>query len=285
MADPALFGDLRNALNAGIDPRLIRALGPEKAQALLAQGPRLRAGMGQAANMPLGRYATLGAAGLGAATTAAGGNLLGAAGEFAGGLAGGAAGSMAAGAALKAAGAAIPPAGPIGLGLKIGLPLAGALLGGGIGKTVAGGAGQAAQEAGASPSGPDIAIAGVPLTQAARERQMRERTREQNVQDIMAYTGAQQTLDKDMLDYSLKRSVEQQKAMLPLMEQINRSNLINAQAMLASQTAAYQQLGRQAGMFKLAGGAQAEAGATLRTAISQNPYLGATLSAPNINFG
>jgi hypothetical protein len=241
--------------------------------------------MGRASKLPLGRYATLGAAGLGAATTAAGGNLLGAAGELAGGLAGGAAGGLAAGAALKAAGAAIPPAGPIGLALKVGLPLAGSLLGGGIGKTIAGGAGQAAQEAGASPSGPDIAIAGVPLTQAARERQMRERDRAQTIQDITQVGGAQQALDKDMLDFSLKKSLEQQKSMLPIMEQINRSNLVNAQAMLASQTAAYQQLGRQAGMFKLAGGAQAEAGATLRTAISQNPYLGATLSAPSINFG
>jgi hypothetical protein len=239
----------------------------------------------KASGLPLGRYATLGAAGLGAATTAAGGNLLGAVGEFGGGLAGGAAGGMAAGTLLKAAGAAIPPAGPVGLALKAGLPLAGALLGGGIGKTIAGGAGQAAQEAGASPSGPDVAIAGVPLTAAARERQMRERDREQALKDLSVLGGAQLALDKDMLDFSLKRSVEQEKAMLPIMEQINRANLVNAQAMLASQTSAYQQLGRQAGMFKLAGGAQEQAGATLRTAISNNPYLGATLSAPNINFG
>jgi hypothetical protein len=60
---------------------------------------------------------------------------------------------------------------------------------------------------------------------------------------------------------------------------------VNAQAMLASQTSAYQQLGRQAGMFNLARGAQAETGATLRTAISNNPYVGATLSAPSISFG
>jgi hypothetical protein len=293
MADTAQFAgllnerskELRDLINTGVDPKLIRALGPEKAKALAAQGPRIQAGMERASKMPLGRYATLGAAGLGAATTAAGGDLLGGLGEFAGGLAGGAVGQMGAGAVFKAAGAAIPPAGPLGIGLKVGLPLVGAMLGGGIGKTLAGGAGQAAQEAGASPSGPDIAIAGVPLTQAARERQMRERDRAQTIQDITQVGGAQQALDKDMFDYSLKKSIEQQKAMLPLMEQINRSNLVNAQAMLASQTAAYQQLGRQAGMFKLAGGAQAEAGATLRTAISQNPYLGATLSAPNINFG
>jgi len=69
------------------------------------------------------------------------------------------------------------------------------------------------------------------------------------------------------------------------MERIQRNNLVNAQAMLASQTAAYQALGRQAGMFKLAQGAQEQSGATLRTAISQNPYMGATLSAPSISFG
>jgi hypothetical protein len=61
--------------------------------------------------------------------------------------------------------------------------------------------------------------------------------------------------------------------------------LVNAQAMLASQTAASQALGRQAGMFKLAQGAQAETGATLRQAISTNPYMNSVMQAPSISFG
>jgi hypothetical protein len=83
----------------------------------------------------------------------------------------------------------------------------------------------------------------------------------------------------------LEMKIQLEKAMVPLQEQINRSNLVNAQAKLASEGAIYQALGRQAGQYKLAGIDRTETGATLRTAISQNPYMGATLSAPSISFG
>jgi hypothetical protein len=68
------------------------------------------------------------------------------------------------------------------------------------------------------------------------------------------------------------------------MERMQRTQLTNAQSMLASQTAAYQQMGRQATMGKLAMGAQQERGATMRTALSQNPYMGAVIQAPSISF-
>jgi len=61
--------------------------------------------------------------------------------------------------------------------------------------------------------------------------------------------------------------------------------LVNAQAKLASEGSMYQALGRQAGMFKLAQGAQAETGATLRQAISTNPYMNSVMQAPSISFG
>ena len=92
-------------------------------------------------------------------------------------------------------------------------------------------------------------------------------------------------LNKELLGYMMTQEVEQQKAMLPLMERLQRGQLTNAQSMLASQTAAYQQLGRQATMSKLAIGGQQERGATMRTALSQNPYMGSVLQAPNISFG
>lgn len=293
MADTAQFAgllnerskELRDLINAGVDPKLIRALGPEKAKALAAQGPRIQAGMERASKMPLGRYATLGAAGLGAATTAAGGDIIGGLGELAGGLAGGAVGQMGAGAVLKAAGAAIP--GPLGVGLKIGLPLAGAMFGGGIGKTVAGGLTGAVKAKTEEPGAEPMYIPGtnIPLNQSAQYENLRNRDLAYQVKASKTLGEQDLELNRQYLTDARNDELLRQKAMLPLMEQINRSNLINAQAMLASQTAAHQQLGRQAGMFKLAGGAQAEAGATLRTAISQNPYLGATLSAPNISFG
>jgi len=236
-------------------------------------------------NRPVGRYATLGTAGITAATTAAGGDLLGAAAELGGGLIGGAGAGMAANALLKAAGAAIPPAGPIGLALKVGLPIAGSLFGGSVAKNIAGGTATAAREAAATPGGPDIAIGSIAVTEAARERQQRERDLAFEQQRINALGTTALGLDRQALQMQRENEVLRQQAMLPIAERINRSNLVNAQAMLASQTSAYQQLGRQAGMFNLARGAQAETGATLRTAISNNPYVGATLSAPSISFG
>jgi len=166
--------------------------------------------------------------------------------------------------------------------------LAPSLIGGGVQQGVAGlvgGGKKAAEEAAGSVSGPDISVLGIPLTEAARIKQTRERDLAFQQQSMNALGTTQLGLDRQTLQMNREDEVLRNKAMMPLMERIQRNNLVNAQAMLASQTASYQALGRQAGMFKLAQGAQAESGATLRTAISQNPYLGATLSAPSINFG
>lgn len=172
-----------------------------------------------------------------------------------------------------------------GMGLRF---LAPGLIGGGVQQGVAGlvgGGKKAAEEAAGSVSGPDISILGIPLTEAARIKQTRERDLAFQQQSMNALGTTQLGLDRQTLQMNREDELLRNKAMMPLMERIQRNNLVNAQAMLASQTASYQALGRQAGMFKLAQGAQAESGATLRTAISQNPYLGATLSAPSINFG
>lgn len=248
-------------------------------------GPKIEKGMERVSKMPLGRYTTLGAAGLGAAATAAGGDILGGAGELVGGLAGGGLGGLAAGGILKAAGAAIPPAGPVGLALKVGLPLVGTMFGGNIGKTVAGGTGQAVEQAAAQSSGPDVSVAGIPLTQAARERQQRERDLAFEQKSLTTLGQSQLGLDRQALMDQNNALVQLQKSLLPLQERMQRTQLVNQQALMNTQTAAYQQLGRQAGMFKLAGQGMAEAGATMRTALSQNPYAGSTIQAPSISFG
>ena len=172
-----------------------------------------------------------------------------------------------------------------GMGLRF---LAPSLIGGGVQQGVAGlvgGGKKAAEEAASSVSGPEISVLGIPLTEAARVKQMRERDLAYEQQRTNALGTTQLGLDRQTLQMNREDELLRNKAMMPLMERIQRNNLVNAQAMLASQTASYQALGRQAGMFKLAQGAQAESGATLRTAISQNPYMGATLSAPSISFG
>lgn len=172
-----------------------------------------------------------------------------------------------------------------GMGLRFAAP---ALVGSGVQQAVAGMVGGVKAKAGesaASPGGADVSVGGIPLTEAARSRMQQERDIEMERKRTQTLGGAQIGLDREVLAMNTQDYIARQKAILPLQEQINRSNLVNAQAKLASEGSMYQALGRQAGMFKLAQGAQAEAGATLRTAISQNPYMGATLSAPSISFG
>lgn len=141
------------------------------------------------------------------------------------------------------------------------------------------------------PGGADISIPGtpvtpeVPLSQAARERIQRGRDLEYERQRLSTLGPLQLGLDRQAIMDQVNAQVQLQKALLPIQEQTMRQQLINQQALMNTQGAVYQQLGRQAGMFSLAGRGMSEAGATLRTAISQNPYQGSTISAPSISFG
>jgi hypothetical protein len=136
-------------------------------------------------------------------------------------------------------------------------------------------------------AGPDITVPGtnIPLTETAATRQQREFDRAQNLQDIQQIGGAQLALDKELLGYMMTKEVEQAKAMSPIIERAQRAQLTNAQAMLNSQSAAYQQLGRSAMMGRSTIVGQQERGATMRQALASNPYIGATLQAPSISFG
>lgn len=239
-------------------------------------GPQLTEASKRIANLPLARSAALGTAGLLGYQQLAQGNPLGAVAETAGALGGGAFASLL-GAGLMAG------TGPVGVAARIGIPLAGSLLGGSLMGGITGAAKAKAEEPGAEPM--YIPGTNIPLNQSAQYENLRNRDLAYNLKASKSQAEQDLVLNRQYMADARNDEVLRTKALIPLQEQINRSNLVNAQAMLASQTAAYQQLGRQAGMFKLAGGAQAETGATLRTAISTNPYLGATLSAPNINFG
>jgi len=231
---------------------------------------------GKFSSLPLARTAAIGTAGLLGAQQLAQGNPLGAVAETAGALGGGAVAS-----ALGAGLMATP--GAVGIAARIGIPLAGSLIGGGLMGGITGAAKAKAEEPGAEPM--YIPGTNIPLNQSAQYENLRNRDLAYNLKASKSQAEQDLTINRQYLADARNDQILREKAMIPLQEQINRSNLVNAQAMLASQTSAYQQLGRQAGMFKLASGAQAETGATLRTAISNNPYLGATLSAPNINFG
>ena len=266
----------------GVNPQGLEAL-RQRGAGLLRQGgqmfsgaaPQINAASQALEKRPLGRMSTLGTAGLMATGQAMQGDVMGAISQGLGGLGGGAAAS-----ALVSK---IP--GPLGVAARIGAPIVGAIAGGNMLEAITGGLGAKAGESAASPGGADVSVGGIPLTEAARSRMQQERDIEMERKRMQTLGGAQLGLDREVLAMNTQDYIARQKAILPLQEQINRSNLVNAQAKLASEGSMYQALGRQAGMFKLAQGAQAEAGATLRTAISQNPYMGATLSAPSISFG
>jgi hypothetical protein len=264
--DPsARFGGMFNRLRRGVKES---SVGTSAAQA--AKGIAARPGM----------YGTLGTAAAYAGSQALQGDPMGALAGGLGSLAGGAGGMGIASIASK-----LPLPGPLGAALRFGLPIVGGLIGGGAAEQAAGAFGAKATEAGQRPgAGPDVEVGGVPLTETAATRKQREFDRQQQLQDIQQIGGAEMALNKELLGYMMTQEVEQQKAMLPLMERLQRGQLTNAQSMLASQTAVYQQLGRQATMSKLAIGGQQERGATMRTALSQNPYMGSVLQAPNISF-
>jgi hypothetical protein len=283
------FQRLLNLRRQGVDPNLIRAMGPGGAEAVSGLGQQAQTVAGQAGPMARqvgksiasrpGMYGTLGTAAAYAGSQALQGDPMGALAGGLGSLAGGAGGMGVA----SVASAFLPK--PIGAALRFGLPLIGGLIGGGVAEQAAGAFGAKAAEAGQRPgSGPDVEVGGVPLTETAATRKQLEFARQQQLQDIQQIGGAEMALNKEILGYMMTQEVEQQKAMLPLMERMQRTQLTNAQSMLASQTAAYQQMGRQATMGKLAVGGQQERGATMRTVLSQNPYMGAVIQAPNISF-
>jgi hypothetical protein len=263
----------------GVNPLGLGAL-RQRGKDFLQQGGQMFAGAAPQINAasqalekrPLGRMSTLGTAGLMATGQAMQGDIMGALSQGLGGLGGGAAASALVG--------KIP--GPFGVAARIGAPIIGAIAGGNMLEALTGGLGAKAQE-----TSEPIYIPGtnIPINQAGQYENLRNRDLAYNLRASKATGDLELTQNRQLMDDQIKAEILRNKAMLPLQEQINRSNMINAQSMLASQTSAYQAMGRQAGQYKLAQGAQAETGATMRTAISQNPYMGATLSAPSISFG
>jgi len=189
------------------------------------------------------------------------------------------------------------PAKALGMGLRFAVP---ALVGGGVQQAAAAGVQQVrgvtpqgqptpqATTAGERPTGPAISIptpfGEIPVTPAAAEEQTRRRDLDYAVQQATRMGQAGLALDKEMLQFQMQQELQMQKAQLPLIERLQRSQLVNQQALLASQTSAYQTLGRQATMGALAREGQQERGATFRTAISQSPYAGAVMQAPSISF-
>ena len=182
-----------------------------------------------------------------------------------------------------------PLAAPLVLGLLakgVGTKAAGLTLAGAAGKTalaaapfipsLLGGAGNVTQAAGAGLLGmggllPDLEVGPLKIGERARRRGEAEFQRGEIKKDLEL----QQQLQGQYLTQTLA----------PFLDQQRRAQVTAQQSLLNTQGAIYQKLARTAGNFQLAGQGMAESGALARTALANNPYSGATLSAPNITFG
>ena len=83
--------------------------------------------------------------------------------------------------------------------------------------------------------------------------------------------------------YSDQRITEMQRA-LPTINKLKDAELVRQQAINASNTQNYMAMGTVATAGKLALGAQEQAGANLRTAMTANPYANSTMQAPSISY-
>ena len=88
-----------------------------------------------------------------------------------------------------------------------------------------------------------------------------------------------------LADINTQTYVNQLKAIQPSLATARREELAGQQALLNTQGAIYQKLGRMSGMFQLADRSMAETGALARTMAANSPYNAAILPAPQISFG
>lgn len=118
-------------------------------------------------------------------------------------------------------------------------------------------------------------------TQMAINKQLAELGTTQYRDNMGVYTSMIRDLSRDMSNQNyldLQRNI-------PLINKLKNADLVRQQALLNTQGQLQGMLGVLSTGGALAQGAQAETGATLRTALTSSPYAGSVLQAPNISFG
>jgi hypothetical protein len=165
----------------------------------------------------------------------------------------------------------------VGLIGKVGMaaaPIVGGMFGAGVGSDVA--------EYGKR------AVTGDPITgktdlknTLATQKQVLDFLRTAGQDDMNTHVAGIQQLQRAQIDME----VEGLKRLDPLIQKSLDQALVRQQALINTQGNMYAKLGTIATAGKLATGAQAERGATVRAMLSNNPYANATISAPSISFG
>ena len=113
----------------------------------------------------------------------------------------------------------------------------------------------------------------------------REKIGQQNLSMLERTLGVNTSNIKDLTQFYMQAELEQMQKMNPTIQKMKNADMIRQQALMNTQASNYAMLGTVATAGRLATGAQAEAGANLRTALTSNPYAGSVMQAPNISFG
>ena len=182
-------------------------------------------------------------------------------------LAGGAAG-LGTTALVRAAGRSV--GGGMGAVLQLAAPFVG--LGA---QQLAGGAAQSAYQR-KTGSGDPTALS----TQMGRIEKLQQLGLEGNIATLNAVNSG----TKDMLTHAMETERTYMQSMFPLLEQQRNNDVVRQQQIMNSMGQNFAMLGGAAVTGKLALGAQANAGANLRTMMTAAPYANAVLQAPNISF-
>ena len=151
-------------------------------------------------------------------------------------------------------------------------------LGGGL---ISGGLGQMAERTKAAATGQEIA--GQPGSASAA----RGRRKKDAATDLEIYNQAMDAQTQQLLQLTgamNDQEITMMQRTMPMINQMKNQELARNQALMNTMTNNYSRLGMLATAGKLATGAQAERGMTMRTALESNPYSGAIMQAPNISF-
>ena len=151
-------------------------------------------------------------------------------------------------------------------------------LGGGF---LSGGLGQMAERTKAAATGQEIA--GQPGSNPALRGQ-REKQFTQDLDFYQRSMSAQTQNVLQLLGAMNDQEITMMQRQMPLINQMKNQELARNQALMNTMTNNYSRLGMLATAGKLATGAQAERGMTMRTALQSNPYSGAIMQAPSISF-
>ena len=122
---------------------------------------------------------------------------------------------------------------------------------------------------------------------AARTRRTRDAAAQAKVTEMLTSAGLQPYLaaQKDLMGYAADIDIQNLKRQAPIIKEQLDNALVRQQALNASNAQNYMAMGTVATAGRLATGAQEQAGANFRTAITANPYAGNVLQAPDISFG